>query len=210
MSAPRRALIVIDPQQEYFTGLLPIQYPPRDESIRRIADAIDAAERAGIPVVMVQHDAGDAAPVFDSTKQEFRLHASLEERDASAWKRVVKDYSSVFPGTGLHEWLLENDVDTITLAGYMTNNCVIASAADAETRGITVEVLSDATGAIDIANEGGSADAKTVHTTLMALLHSNWAAAAPTAAWVAAVESGTTLAQGNLPESAAAGAAAHS
>ncbi|MFY9714025.1 MAG: isochorismatase family protein [Microbacterium sp.] len=72
MSAPRRALIVIDPQQEYFTGLLPIQYPPRDESIRRIADAVDAAERAGIPVVMVQHDAGDDAPVFGPTKQEFR------------------------------------------------------------------------------------------------------------------------------------------
>ncbi len=210
MSAPRRALIVIDPQQEYFTGLLPIQYPPRDESIRRIADAVDAAERAGIPVVMVQHDAGDDAPVFGPTKQEFRLHASLEERDSSAWKKVVKNYSSIFPGTGLHEWLLENDVDTIAVAGYMTNNCVIASAADAETRGITVEVLSDGTGAIDIANQAGSADAKTVHTTLMALLHSNWAAAVPTAAWVVAVESGTVLAKGNLPESAAAGAAARS
>ncbi|WP_102194753.1 isochorismatase family protein [Microbacterium aurantiacum] len=210
MSAPRRALIVIDPQQEYFTGLLPIQYPPRDESIRRIADAVDAAERAGIPVVMVQHDAGDAAPVFNPTKQEFRLHASLEERDASAWKKLVKEYSSIFPGTGLHEWLSGNDIDTITLAGYMTNNCVIASAADAETRGITVEVLSDATGAIDIANDAGSADARTVHTTLMALLHSNWAAVAPTAAWVAALESGTALSKGNLPESAAAGAATHS
>jgi len=210
MSAPRRALIVIDPQQEYFTGLLPIQYPPRDESIRRIADAIDAAEQAGIPVVMVQHDAGDTAPVFNPTTQEFRLHASLEERDSSSWKKVAKSFSSIFPGTGVHEWLLENDVDTITLAGYMTNNCVIATAADAETRGISTEVLADATGAIDIANEAGSADAETVHTTLMALLHSNWAAVAPTAAWVAALEAGTALPQGNLAESAAAGAAAQS
>ncbi|WP_091030037.1 isochorismatase family protein [Microbacterium oxydans] len=209
MSTPRRALIVIDPQQEYFTGLLSIQYPPRDESIQRIADAIDAAEQAGIPVVMVQHTAGDSAPVFNPTKPEFRLHESLEQRDGSAWKHVVKQYSSVFPETGLHEWLREKEIDTITLAGYMTNNCVVATAADAETRGIAAEVLADATGAIDITNGAGSVDAKTVHTTLMALLNSNWAAVASTAAWVDAVESGTALDKSNLGESAAMGAAAH-
>nr|WP_201471066.1 isochorismatase family protein [Microbacterium hydrocarbonoxydans] len=208
MSAPRRALIVIDPQQEYFTGLLPIAYPPREESILRIADAIDAAERAGIPVVMVQHTAGDAAPVFNPDRPEFRIHESLERRDAGAWKRVVKQFSSIFPETGMQEWLTENGIDTITLVGFMTNNCVIATAADAETRGVTVEVLSDATGAIDIANDAGSSDAKTVHTTLMALLHSNWACVASTTAWVDALGTGTALSRGTLPESAAAGAAA--
>lgn len=210
MPAPRRALIVIDPQQEYFTGLLPIQYPPRDESIRRIADAIDAAERAGILVVMVQHTAGDAAPVFNPTKPEFALHPMLEERDSSAWKKVVKQYSSIFPETALQELLAENGVDTVTLVGYMTNNCVLGTSVDAEARGVAVEVLSDATGAIDIANHAGSVDAQTVHTTLMALLHSNWASVAPTEAWTRALDAGLPLAKGNLPESAAMGAAAHS
>lgn len=209
MSAPRRALIVIDPQQEYFTGLLPIRYPSRNESIRRISDAIDTAERAGIPVVMVQHSAGDSAPVFNSTRPEFRLHESLEKRDSGTWKRVVKQYSSVFPETGMQEWLTENGIDTITLVGFMTNNCVIATAADAETRGFTVEVLSDATGAIDIANDAGSVDAKTVHTTVMALLNSNWACVTSTTAWVDALGAGTGLSRSSLPESAAAGAAAH-
>jgi nicotinamidase-related amidase len=91
----------------------------------------------------------------------------------------------------------------------MTNNCVVATAADAETRGVTAEVLADATGAIDITNEAGSVNAETVHTTLMALLNSNWAAVAPTSAWVDAVESGTALDKSNLGESAAMGAAAH-
>ncbi|GAB3632780.1 cysteine hydrolase family protein [Microbacterium shaanxiense] len=209
MPAPRRALVVIDPQQEYFTGRLRIQHPPREESIQRIADAIDAAERVGIPVVMVQHTAGDDAPVFNPTTPDFRLHASLENRDSTGWKTIVKQYSSVFPGTGLHEWLVENQVDTITLVGYMTNNCVLATAADAETRELTVEVISDATGAIDITNEAGSASAETVHTTLMTLLNSSWAAVAPTDAWVEALETGAVLRRGNLPESAALGAAAH-
>lgn len=206
MSAPRRALIVIDPQVEYFTGLLPIQYPPRDESIQRIRRAIETAERAGLPVVMVQHTSGDDAPVFNPAAAEFELHAALQARDGGAWKRVVKSFSSIFPETGMDAWLAENEVDTITLAGYMTNNCVLATAADAETRGLTVEVLADATGGIDIANAAGSADAETVHTTLMALLHSNWAAVAPTAEWIDAVDAGTALPKGNLVESSAAGA----
>ncbi|MBO0981698.1 isochorismatase family protein [Microbacterium sp. SD291] len=208
MTAPRRALIVIDPQQEYFTGLLPIQHPPRDESVQRIAAAIDAAEAAGIPIVMVQHSAGEDAPVFNSNAPGFALHPSLEGRASSTWKRVTKSYSSVFPGTDIEEWLRAEGLDTITLAGYMTNNCVLATAVEAESRGIAVEVLSDATGAIDITNEAGSVSAETVHTTLLALLHSNFAAVASTEAWSRAVASDEALAKSNLVESAAAGAAA--
>lgn len=208
MTAPRRALIVIDPQEEYFTGLLPIQHPPRDESVQRIAAAIDAARSAGIPIVMVQHSAGDEAPVFNPTAPGFALHPSLEEHDSSTWKRVTKSYSSVFPGTDVEEWLRTEGLDTITLARYMTNNCILATAVEAEARGIAVEVLSDATGAIDITNEAGSVSAETVHNTLLALLHSNFAAVASTEAWSSAVASGEGLNKSNLVESAAAGAAA--
>ena len=41
MSTPRRALIVIDVQQEYFDGILQVQYPPREESLRNILSALD-------------------------------------------------------------------------------------------------------------------------------------------------------------------------
>lgn len=205
MTAPRRALIAIDAQQEYFTGLLPIQYPPREDSIQRIAAAVEAAEQAGIPVVIVQHSAGEDAPVFNPGKEEWQLHPSLEERRSGGWKTVVKQYSSVFPGTGLAEWLRENGVDTITLAGYMTNNCIIASASDAEIHGFTAEVLSDATGAINISNSAGTVDAKTVHTTLMALLNSNFAAVATTEHWSQAAQTGVPLEKSNLVESAAGG-----
>ncbi|GAA3693388.1 hypothetical protein GCM10022377_02500 [Zhihengliuella alba] len=47
----------------------------------------------------------------------------------------------------------DQGIDTVTLAGYMPSNCDHASAADAETRDLAVEVLSDATGAIDLSNE---------------------------------------------------------
>ena len=207
MSTPRRALIVIDVQQEYFDGRLPIQFPPRDESAVRIGQAMDAASRAGIPVLVVQHLAPTGYPVFAPESPTFELHPEIAKRADHAAHRFTKHFASVFAGTGLEEWLREHAIDTVTLVGYMTNNCVLGSAAAAEPLGFTVEVLSDATGAIDIANAAGSAPAQQVHETLMALLNSSWAAVATTSAWGEAAASGIALSRDNLIESAARGRA---
>jgi nicotinamidase-related amidase len=206
MTAPRRALIVIDVQQEYFSGPLEIRYPPHADSLPRIARAIDAAAAAGLPVVAVQHTMGEDAPVFNPTQPGFHLHPEIERRRTGEWKSIVKRYGTVFAGTDLLSWLREGGIDTITLVGYMTNNCVLASAAEAETHGLAAEVLSDATGAISIANEAGVADAKTIHTTLMALLNSNFAAVADTATWSDAAATGRPLPRPDLAASAVTGA----
>ena len=205
MSSPRRALIVIDAQQQYFDGLLAVEHPPRDQSIAKIAKAIDAAKRGDVPVVIVQHELPAGAPVFAVGSDGHRLHPEIERRADGASKRVTKSLASVFEGTGLLEWLRAEDVDTVALTGYMTNNCVVGSTAAAEPLGFTVEVLSDATGAIPLSNHAGSASAEQVHETVMTLLASNWAAVATTDAWIDAVEAGTTLPRGDLVESAMAG-----
>ncbi|WP_314195254.1 isochorismatase family protein [uncultured Arthrobacter sp.] len=207
MSTPRRALILIDVQQQYFNGPLEIQYPPHQESLPMIARAVDTAAAAGIPVVAVQHSAGGGAPVFAPGTPEFDLHPDIERRRTDAWKGVIKHYGSVYAGTGLADWLRQHEVDTVTLVGYMTNNCILASAVEAEFLGFNTEVLSDATGAINLANDAGFADAKTVHTTLLALLHSNWAAVSTTEAWADAVETRQALEKSDLGSSAVAGAA---
>lgn len=207
MTSPRRALIVIDAQQQYFDGLLAIEYPPRDESITRIGEAIDAAMSREVPVVIVQHELPEGSPVFAAGSDGHRLHPEIERRAAAASKRVSKSVASVFEDTGLLEWLRAEDIDTISLTGYMTNNCVLSSAAAAEPLGLTVEVLSDATGAIPLSNHAGSSSAAQVHETLMTLLSSNWAAVATTDAWAGAVQEGTILPRGNLAESAIAGRA---
>lgn len=206
MSIPRRALVLVDVQQDYFGGPLEIQYPPRSGSLAKITEAIDAATAAGIPIVAVQHTMGEGAPVFDPTTEGYQLHAEVEQRRTSAWKSVTKQFATVFAGTGLLEWVREHDIDTVTYVGYMTNNCILASAAESETHGLVAEVLSDATGAIHIANAAGSASAETVHTTLMAILHSNFAAVATTQAWADAVTAAVPLEKDNLIESALRGA----
>ncbi len=89
----------------------------------------------------------------------------------------------------------------------MTNNCDIATAADAEARGIAAEVLSDASGAIHLANDAGSVSAEQLHTTLMVLLNSNFAAVADTDSWVEAARAGVELPKSDLGTSAMQGRA---
>ncbi|WP_329407852.1 isochorismatase family protein [Nocardia vinacea] len=210
MTAPRRALIVIDAQQEYFDGILQIQHPPREESIANIVRAIDIAEEHGLPVVVVQHELPEGAPVFAAGSSNWSLHPELEKRSSSSWKRVIKNKSSVFADTDVAAWLAERGVDVITLVGYMTNNCDIATAAAAEDLGLQAEVLSDATGAVHLANAAGKVSAQQLHEALLVLLNSNFAAVGSTEAWVTAVVAGAALPKSDLGTSALQGRAAFS
>ena len=85
---------------------------------------------------------------------------------------------------------------------YMTNNCILATAAAATTLGLGAEVLSDATGSPHLANAAGTVPGRRLHEDLMVLLHSNWAAVATTAEWAAAATTGSALPKSNLLASA--------
>ncbi|GAA1196251.1 isochorismatase family protein [Prauserella alba] len=206
MTTPRRALVVIDVQQVYFDGPLEVQHPPHADSLSAITRAIDVADAAGIPVVVVQHTMGEDAPLFNPTQPDFQLHPEIARRRSDGWKHVVKQNSSIYAGTDVADWLRGRGVDTVTLIGHMTNNCVLASAVEAEYLGFDTEVLADATSAVNLANDAGVADAETVHRTLMALLNSNWAAVASTEDWTRVVQVGQPLPKGDLPGSAVEGA----
>ncbi|WP_035853678.1 isochorismatase family protein [Cryptosporangium arvum] len=201
----RRALIVVDVQQEYFDGALPIQYPPREESLANIVRALDVAAQHSLPTVVVQHEYPEGAPVFAAGSAGWALHPDVEKRADPAWKRVTKSNSSVFAGTDVAAWLAEQQVDTITIVGFMTNNCDLATAVSAEELGLTAEVLSDATGAIHLSNAAGSVSARQLHETLLVLLDSNLASVATIEDWVAAVENGEALPATDLGGSAARG-----
>ena len=206
MTSPHRALVLIDVQNEYFDGPLQIQYPPRAETLSNITAVIDAATAADLQIVVVQHTGSDQAPVFDPGRPGFALHPEVQSRRAESWHSITKHHGSVFAGTGLLGWLRDRDIDTVTFVGYMTNNCVISSAAAAADQGLSAEVLCDATGAINIANDAGYATAEIVHTTLMALLHSNFASVSSAAKWTEAVRAGTPLPKSDLVTSATTGA----
>ncbi|GAA3711382.1 cysteine hydrolase family protein [Gordonia hankookensis] len=207
-ATPRRALIVVDVQQEYFDGPLQIQYPSRDDALANIVTAIDAATSAGIPIVVVQHTYPDGTPVFAEGTPGWQLHPSIVEAAPASARHVRKQFGSVFAGTDVADWLAGHDVDTITIVGFMANNCDIATAVEAEGLGLASEILSDATGTIHLANEAGTVSAEDLHRTLMVLLQSNFAAVATTADWRTALDSGSALTKNNLVSSAVEGSTA--
>ena len=197
MTTPRRALIVIDVQNEYFAGgNLPIEYPPVGDTLPQITRAMDAAHAAGVPVVVVQHTAPAGAPVFDKATDRWQLHPEVARRPADHY--VEKRMASVFTGTGLADWLAAKGINTVAVAGYMTHNCTASTIYEASHRGLAVEFLTDASGALPYANAAGRASAEEIHRVFSVVFHSNFAAAVPTADWIAAVQAGEPLTKDNV------------
>ncbi|MGB6105694.1 MAG: cysteine hydrolase family protein [Pusillimonas sp.] len=188
---PRRALLVIDVQNEYVTGNLLIEHPPVQMSLRNIGLAMDAARAASIPVIVVQHDAPTDSPLFAKGSQAWELHPQVAGRPAD--HRVNKQMASVFAGTDLAQWLQNRNVDTLTVIGYMTHNCVASTIFHASHDGLKVEFLADASGTPSYKNAAGSASAEEIHRVFSTVFHSNFAAVATTADWTAAVNEGRAM-----------------
>ncbi|GLY30508.1 isochorismatase family protein [Kineosporia sp. NBRC 101731] len=199
-----RALVVVDVQQEYFDGPLEIQYPPRDEALAQILRAITVAREAGLPVVYVQHTAPAGSPVFAEGSAGWQLHPQIEA-SAGDSPRISKVNGSVYAGTDLAARLRAEGVDTVTLVGFMTHNCDLASSVESEGLGFAAEILIDASGTTHLANGAGHVAASDLHATLMTVLNANFAAVGTVEQWTSAVASGTALPKDDLVSSALAG-----
>jgi nicotinamidase-related amidase len=157
-----RALIVIDVQNEYFDGKLPISDPPTSTSLPNITRAMDAATAAGIPVIVVQHvDDDPAGGIFVRGTSEQQLHPEIAARPRD--HLVEKKLPGSFTDTNLQELLESEGVDTVAIAGYMTHMCVDTTSRQAAHLGLGVEVLSDATGTLSLENVGGRATGEELH-----------------------------------------------
>lgn len=194
--APRRALVVIDVQMEYFNGGLLIEHPPVAQTLPNIARAMDAARAAGIPVVVVQHSESPAAPVFAKGSASWQLHEAVASRPRDHY--IEKAWPSVYTGTDFAAWLEQRGINTLTVIGYMTHNCDASTIFEATHRGLHVEFLSDATGALPYANEAGSASAEEIHRVFSVVFHTRFAAAGSTEAWINAVQAGGRLEKSNI------------
>lgn len=194
--APRRALLVIDVQNEYFTGNMPISYPSVDISLPNITSAMNAARDAGIPVIVVQHDAPSDSPVFAKGSDNWQLHPAVASFTAD--HRINKSMSSAFAGTDLAAWLAQHAIDTLSIVGYMTHNCNAAAIFHASHHGLQVETLSDATGSLPYANAAGQASAEEIHRVFSTVFHSNFAPVVSTQEWIRAVQEGRALEKDNI------------
>jgi nicotinamidase-related amidase len=185
------ALVVIDVQQEYFTGRLPIVYPDRNQSLDRIVAAMRAATAAGVPVVVIEHAAtGQDSAVFRLGTPEQQLHPAIEVEHRD--HHIIKAYPGSFTGTDLGAWIEANGIDELVICGYMTHMCCDSTARQAAHFDLKAVVLADAMGTIDLASPDGSTiPARQVHETELAVLASRFARVTDTETWFTTLETST-------------------
>ena len=194
--SPRRALIVVDVQNEYFTGNLQIEYPPSSGSIANIAKIMDAATAAGVPVVVIQQDSPAGGQAFAVGSHGWQLHDEVAKRHRDVL--FNKPLPSAFSETGLAAWLEAHGIDTVTVVGYMTHNCNDTTIKHAFDRGLAVEFVHDASGAVSYANRAGYASAEEIHRVFSVVEHSRFAAVLSTDEWLQALATGAVPERGDI------------
>lgn len=157
----KRALIVVDVQNEYFDGgALPISYPPH--SFEHIKTAIVKAQEEGVMTVFVQHTSlKENAGAFIRGSHMWEFHDEIKAIKPDLY--IEKNHASSFVGTDLNYRLRALGIDTVTIIGYMTQNCCDATARDASQLGYNVEFLSDANGTLAFSNNAGKVSAEELH-----------------------------------------------
>ncbi len=159
-----RALLVIDVQNEYFSGKLPVTYPAN--SLKNILRAMDAAQERHVPVVVIQHTAPQPdSATFRRGSREWELLPEIAGRARDVL--IHKSLPGSFTGTELENWLRQHGIATVAIAGYMTQMCCDTTARQAAHLGFDVEFLSDATGTLDFRNEAGAVTAEELHRAIL-------------------------------------------
>lgn len=140
----KKALIVIDLQNDYFDGG---QFPlwNTEKILENIEDVIRKANDKKIPVVFVQHIADPSqgiAPFFNEGTKGAEIHPRILNAapDASI---VIKAFADGFHKTNLEEVLSELGAEELLICGMMTQNCVTHTAISKAAEKYSVKILPD-------------------------------------------------------------------
>jgi nicotinamidase-related amidase len=148
------ALVLIDFQNEYFDGKLPL--PDALPAARNAARLVAWADRLGMPVFHVQHVNGAGGALFAAGGHAVQIHPLLAP--APRHRIVTKDRVASFAGTDLHAQLQALGINTLVVAGLMTHMCVSTAVREARSFGgasYKVVVAADACATRDIADWSG-------------------------------------------------------
>lgn len=165
LEASRSALIVIDFQNEYFTGKMPI--PDGQSAVAKTRELISFADQHKIRVYHVQHVAPAGSAVFAIDGNTVKFYKDMQPRSQDTV--VQKSTVSVFRSTDLDAQLKKAGIDTLIISGLMTHACVAGAARDAAPLGYNVIVASDASATRAITRVNGkTVDKDALHNAALA------------------------------------------
>lgn len=139
------ALILIDIQNDYFTGgLWPVE--EMDKVAQSAAAILAQAREATDHVIHIRHEAlSDTAPFFRPGTAGAELHPSVAPRSDETV--FLKHRPNSFHETDLHNNLQDLGVTDLTIIGAMSQMCIDATVRAARDFGYNVTVIANACGA---------------------------------------------------------------
>lgn len=146
------ALLVIDFQNEYFSGRMPI--PSGMQALNNAKRLIAFADRANMLVFHIQHVTPAGTPIFAEDSDTVKFHNDIQP--ASHHTVLKKSSVSVFPTTDIDARLKAANIKTLIIVGLMTHACVAGAARDAVPCGYEVIVADDACATRDLDAANGS------------------------------------------------------
>ncbi|MEJ0087481.1 MAG: cysteine hydrolase family protein [Pseudomonadota bacterium] len=145
-------LLMIDPQREYTTGLLPLH--GIDAAVEEGARLLAFARVAGMPVIHVLHRSRPGAAVFAPDSDGARFIPELEP--VAGETALVKSLPNAFAGTELTTHIHATGRTEIVIAGFATHMCVSATARSALDHGFRSTVVAGATATRDLPHPFGA------------------------------------------------------
>lgn len=166
IEAASTAVLVIDFQNEYFSGRLPI--PDGPAALGNARRLVDHADAAGMPVFHIQHVTPAGSPVFAEQGPTVAFHRDLQP--APHHTVLQKTSVSAFPTTDLDQQLKAAGIKTLIITGLMTHACVTGAARDAVPLGYGVIVAADACATRDLDAAAGTVPHQDLHRAALAAL----------------------------------------
>ena len=139
-------IVLIDAQNEYVHGLLVLS--GMDAAVAAAADLLAVARAAGAPIVHIVQKSAPQRPLFTPGTDLADIIPALAPLPGETV--IEKRLSNAFAGTTLEAVFRASGRRELILAGFMTHNCVTATARGAEDRGIRNTVVAAATATRDL------------------------------------------------------------
>ncbi|MEG1020675.1 MAG: cysteine hydrolase family protein [Myroides sp.] len=163
----KQALIIIDIQNDYFeNGALPLVNPI--QASINASKVLEHFRANNLPIAHIQHVSPNGAPFMALGTNGVEIHENVKPLNGE--KVFQKNYPNSFRGTGLLDYLKENEVTEVVITGMMTHMCVDATTRAAFDFEYKCIVIDDACASRDLEINGKTVKAQDVHNAFLAAL----------------------------------------
>ncbi|MDD1976802.1 MULTISPECIES: cysteine hydrolase family protein [Pseudomonas] len=173
------SLVIIDAQKEYLSG--PLGLSGMDEAVMNIAKMLEAARKAGRPIIHVRH-LGTVGGMFDPQGPRGEFIPGLEPQGDEVI--IEKRMPNAFKNTTLHETLQKYGHLDLIVCGFMSHSSVSTTVRRAKDYGYRCTLIEDACATRDLPFKDGVIPAAQIQQSEMAIMADNFACVAPTSSLI--------------------------